>query len=94
MKSATHTFNTVHGRVDVSIDIFKMDVEEAVDVYEQDPFYFGMGGYRIEGFVNRVPRGTHFYGCGNVAAKYFGEGTEDAARAFLSEAHQQGFFKA
>ena len=94
MKNATHTFNTIHGEVTVQIDIFKMDAVEAIDVYEQDRYYFGNGGYRIEGFINGVPLGTHFYGYSNLAAKYFGEGTEDAARAFLAEAHQQGFFSA
>lgn len=92
MKTATHTFNTIHGEVVVKIDIFTIDKVEAIDVYGQDPFYFGTGGYRIEGFINGVPFGTHFYGHSNLAAKYFGEGTEDAARAFLAEAHQSGFF--
>ena len=69
-----------------------MDVAEAVDAYQQDRFFFGTGGYRIEGFVNGVPRGARFYGHGDAGAKYFGEGTEDAARDFLAEAHQQGFF--
>ena len=88
MKTAIHTFNTIHGEVTVEIAICKMDAVEAIDVYEQDPYYFGTGGYRIEGTINGVPRGTHFYGHSNLAAKYFGEGTEDAARAFLAEAQQ------
>jgi hypothetical protein len=94
MKTASHIFNTIHGEVTVEITIFRMDAVEAIDVYEQDPYFFGTGGYRIEGSINGVPRGMHFYGHSNLAAKYFGEGAEDAARAFLAEAHQQGFFAA
>ena len=92
MKTATHSFNTVHGTVNVQVDIFRIDAVEAIDVYEQDESKFSLGGWRIEGMINGTPRGTHFYGNNDLAAKYFGEGTEDAARAFLAEAHQDGFF--
>lgn len=94
MKTAIHTFNTIYGEVIVEINIFKMDSVESIDVYEQDPFYFGTGGYRITGFINGIPRGTHFYGHSDLSAKYFGESTEDAARVFLAEAHEQGFLAA
>ncbi|MCO5110021.1 MAG: hypothetical protein M9929_04140 [Burkholderiaceae bacterium] len=91
MKTATHQFNTVHGLVTVDLEIFDMDAVEAVDVYEQDRNWFGLGGWSIEGMVNGTPRGTRFYGRSKLGAAYFGEGTEDAAREFLASAHQDGF---
>lgn len=93
MKTATHTFNTVHGQVTVQIDIFDMDAVEAIDVYELPADLYSSGGYRIEGVVNGVPRGTRFYS-GLLGSSYYGEGTEEAARDFLADAHQQGFFAA
>ena len=92
MKTASHTFNTVHGAIIVSLDIFTMDAVEAVDVYELDSRRFSSGGYRIEGAVNGTPRGTRYYPNGILGVAYFGEGTEDAAREFLAVAHQDGFF--
>lgn len=93
MKTATHTFNTIRGQVTVQIDIFEMDAVEAIDVYELPADLYSSGGYRIEGFVNGVPRGTRFY-TGLLGSSYYGEGTEEAACDFLAEAHQQGFFAA
>ena len=92
MKTASHEFDTVHGKVTVDLEIFDMDAVESVDVYEQDRNWFGLGGWRIEGMVNGTPRGTRFYGRSKLGAAYFGEGTEDAAREFLAAAHQDGFF--
>lgn len=94
MKTATHSFNTVHGLVNVQVDIFRIDAVEAIDVYEQDAAKFSLGGWRIEGMINGTPRGMHFYGNNEIAPAYFGDGTEEAARAFLAEAHQDGFFGA
>lgn len=91
MKTANHTFNTVHGEITVELAIFEMDAIDAIDVYEQDPRYFDAGGFRVEGIINGLPAGEHFYAYGNLAARYFGEGTEDAARAFLAQA---GYFSA
>lgn len=92
MKTATHSFNTVHGLVSVRVDIFTLDKCEAVDVYEQDEQRFAHGGWRIEGFVNGTPYGTRFYPRNMLGTAYYGEETEDAARAFLADAHQNGFF--
>lgn len=92
MKSAQHQFNTVHGLVNISIDIFDMDKVEAIDIYNQNEKRYQSGGWRIEGTVNGTPRGTHFYPKATLGTAYFGEGTEDAARAFLAAAHQEGFF--
>jgi hypothetical protein len=86
MKTANHTCNTVHGEITVELAIFEMDAIDAIDVYEQDPRYFDAGGFRVEGIINGLPAGEHFY-----AYRYFGEGTEDAARAFLAQA---GYFSA
>ncbi len=88
MKSAKHQFNTVHGLIEVQVYIFDMDKVEAIDIYDQDAKRFSSGGWRIEGFVNGTPRGTHFYPKGMLGTSYFGEGTEDAVRSFLAEAHQ------
>jgi hypothetical protein len=93
MKTASHTFNTVHGNVTVDLDIFVMDWVEAVDVYDLDRFHFGSGGWRVEGKINGTPRGTRFYP-NNISSAYVGEDTEDAAREFLAAAHQDGFFSA
>jgi hypothetical protein len=94
MKSATHTFNTVHGDVTVELDIFVVDKVEAIDAYDLDQCRFGSGGWRIEGKINGTPRGTRFYANGTLGAAYFGEGTEDAAREVLAAAHQDGFLAA
>lgn len=91
MKTATHTFNTIHGEVSVQVDIFTIDAVEAIDVYDLDSRRFSSGGYRIEGFINGTPRGTRFY-TGALGSSYYGEDTEDAARDFLAAAHQEGFF--
>ena len=92
MKTATHSFNTVHGLVSVRVDIFTLDKCEAVDVYEQDEQRFAHGGWRIEGFVNGTPYGTRFYPRNMLGTAYYGEESEDAVRAFLADAHQNGFF--
>ena len=92
MKTASHEFKTVHGPVIVDLEIFDMDGVEAIEVYEQNPDWFGLGGWRVEGRINGTPRGTRFYGRSKLGAAYFGEGTEDAAREFLAAAHQDGFF--
>ena len=90
MKTATHNFDTIYGTVTVRVDISTIDHSEAVDVYAQDDQRFAHGGWRIEGFVNDTPRGMHFYPRNFLGTAYFGEDTEDAARAFLAEAHQCG----
>lgn len=92
MISANHQFNTVHGLVNIEIDIFEMDSVESIDVFEQNEKTYHSGGWRIEGSINGTPAGTHFYPKGMLGTAYFGEGTEDAARRFLAAAHKEGFF--
>lgn len=91
MKTVSHTFDTIHGEVSVQLWIFPMSGVEAIDVYELPQNAYSSGGFRIEGAVNGIPRGTHFYS-GQLGSLYYGEGTEDAAREFLARAHQEGFF--
>ena len=81
MRTIQKTFNTIRGTEVVSIDIFKIDAVEAIDVYEQDARRFNSGGWRVEGTVSGVPAGTKFISDG---LGYMVEGDAiDALRAFL-----------
>ena len=93
-KSSTHQFNTAYGIVSVRIDVFRISALDAVEVYGQDRFYFGTGGFRVEGSVNGIPRGMHFYGYSQKSAAYFAGDARDAASAFLGDTHLRGSFTA
>lgn len=93
MKKAQHRFKTIHGEVVVDIEIFELGALEATEAYDQDPGKFRRGGWRVEGRINGVPRGTKFYWAGLLGQAYFGEGTEDAAKDFLAEANADGFLE-
>jgi hypothetical protein len=92
MKTASHTFNTVHGEIKIDLEIFTMDAAESIDVYGLSPRLVTSGAYRIEATINGTPRGAKFYPFGILGAAYFGEDSRDAAREFLADAHQDGFF--
>lgn len=92
MKTETHTFNIPGGEATVVLDIFEMDACEAIDVYDRDPGRFEHGGWRIEGTINGMPRGTRFYSP-MYDSKYRGGDSRVAAIQFLKLAMVEGFFK-
>lgn len=81
MKTATHNFETIYGKLAIRVDIFSMDRAEA-EAYEQENAV-----YRIEGFINDIPSGTVF-SSGNLGSCYAGGETIDAARAVLRRFHE------
>ena len=92
METASHTFNTIHGKIQIDLEIFTMDAAESIDVYGLEPRFITSGAYRIEATINGVPCGTKFYPFGILGSAYFGEDSRDAAREFLADAHQGGVF--
>ncbi len=93
MKTETHVIDCIDGKHVVTLDIFQMDMVEAVDVYDLPADLYAAGGWRIEGAINDTPAGTRFYS-GNLGSGYFGGESGDVAREFLADARRNGILPA
>lgn len=89
MKTETHTIDCFDGSYEITLDIFRMDHVEAIDVYDLPADLYSSGGYRIGAIINGIPSGTRFYS-GNLGSAYYGEDSADAAREFLAAARKSG----
>lgn len=94
VRTASNTFQTIHGDVTIDLEVFWMDAVEAIDCYDLDRWDYALGGWRIEATINGIPRGhRNCPASGSPLPLYAGgDDTTEVARHFLAIAHQEGFF--